>query len=106
MVLVVPLNLSGGGVESNGRTCVKIVTRPTVTHPWPAITGSPEGEIGFRVVGACYPHGSAAGLPLVAIGPRVAARLVGRRHRVSLPDQFSGFGTECRDKAAYAKFAT
>src|SRR5215469_336621 len=85
MVLMVALDLPGRGIDCDRRGGEEIVARALVAHPRPTIAGAPESQIGRRIVGASDPHRSAAGLPLVAIGPGLAARFAGRRHRISLP---------------------
>src|SRR6266478_8589556 len=105
MVLEMALDLARRGVDRHGRRGIQIVARPLVAHPRPAIAGAPERKISFRIIGAGDPHRSAAGLPLVTLGPSLAARLAGRRHRVGLPRRLPGFSVERRDKAAYAKLA-
>ena len=106
MVLVIALDRAGRGVERQHRRGIEIVARPLVAHPRPAITGAPIGEIGRGIVIALDPHRPAAGLPLVAFWPSVAARLAGLRHGVSLPQRLSAFGVEGGDKSANPEFAT
>ena len=99
------LDLAGGGVDRHSRTGVEIVAGPLVTHPRSAIAGTPEAEIGCRIVGAGDPDRSTPGLPLVTRGPSLGSRLARRRHGISLPRRFAGFGVECGNKAAHAKLA-
>src|SRR5712691_2978351 len=106
MVLEIALELAGRSVEGHHRRGEEIVTRALVTHPWPAIAGAPEGQIGLGIVGASDPYRAAASLPLVACGPGFAARLARCRHRVSRPRWLSGLGIERRDKAANAELTT
>ena len=57
------------------------------------------------IVVAGDPHRAAAGLPLVALRPRLAAGLAGRGHRVRPPHLLAGVGIERRDEAANAELA-
>src|SRR5215469_18531948 len=106
MVLEMALDLAGRSVERNCRGRKQIVARPLVTHPRPAITGAPKGQIGCRIVGAGDPHRAAARLPLVTLGPSLAARLSRRWHRIRLPNRRTGLRIECGDKPANAKLST
>ncbi len=102
---MVALDLAGRGVEGDCRRREQIITRPLIAHPRPAIAGAPESEVGFRIVAAGDPHRAAAGLPLVAVGPGLAARLAGGWDGVGLPDRLSGLGIERRDKPTNAELS-
>src|SRR5215831_5340195 len=106
MVLMVALDLPGRGVESNRRGSEEIVTRALIAHPWPAIAGPPEGEVSLRVVGAGDPHRPAAGLPLISLGPSLAAGLTGSWHRKGFPQGLAGLGIERGDEPANAELST
>src|SRR5262249_54591643 len=99
MVLVVALDLPRGGVQGNCRGCEKVVARPLVTHPRPAIAGAPEGKVRLWIVITGDPHRTAAGLQLIAGGPTPAARLTRRWHGIRLPEGLSSFRIERRDRA-------
>src|SRR6516165_4480643 len=98
MILEMTFDFAGRGIKGDGRRREQIIAWPLITHPRPAIAGAPESEVRFRIVAAGYPHRAAAGLPLVAVGPGLAARLAGGRDGVGLPDRLSGLGIERRDK--------
>src|SRR5262249_37060093 len=83
----------------------EVVARPLIAHPRSAVAGTPEGEVRVGIVGAGHPDRSAAGLPLVALGPRLAAGLAGRRYRVGPPPLLAGLDVEGRDEAAAAELA-
>src|SRR5215472_18008425 len=102
---MVALDPPGRGIERNCRGREKIVTWPLVSHPRAAIAGAPEGEVGLWIVVAGDPHGSAAGFPLVAFGPSLAARFARRRNGVSFPHRFAICGVERGDETPNAEFA-
>src|SRR6266851_8182022 len=106
MILEMTFDFAGRGIKGDGRRRKQIITWPLIAHPRPAIAGAPESEVGFRIVAAGDPHRATAGLPLVAVGPGLAARLAGGRDGVGLPRRLPGFGVERRDEAAYPEFAT
>src|SRR5260221_13846512 len=106
MVLVIALNLAGLDIERDRRGGIKIVARPLVTHPGAAVAGAPERQLGLRGGGAGDPHRAAAGLPLVALRPGLAAGLAGGRHRVGLPQRLPSLAIERRDEAADTESAT
>ena len=59
--LVVPLQLAGIGVERDHRGTVQVVAQARIAVPIrTGIPGSPEGQIGFRIVGTGHPDGRAA----------------------------------------------
>src|SRR5262249_32488461 len=85
MILEVTFDSSGRNIQGDSRRCVKVIAGTLVTDRRSAIARSPIREISFGVVVACYPHRGASGLPLVAVGPCVAARLSGRGDGESAP---------------------
>src|SRR6516165_4290499 len=105
MILVEALDLPGRDIEGNCRGCEIIIPRALVAHPRPAIAGAPERQVGCRIVGAGDPHRTAAGLPLVAFWPGLAARLAGCWHRVGPPHLLAGLGVKRRNKAANPELA-
>src|SRR6516165_4926268 len=105
MVLVVALDLPRRAIESNGRGSIKIVAGALVAHPGPAVPGAPKRQVGLRIIGAGDPDRSAAGFPLVALGPSLTAGFTGRRNSKGLPHGLPGLSIECCNKAADAEFA-
>src|SRR3954464_304867 len=85
MVLMMALDRAGCDVECDGRGGVQVVAGPLIAHPWAAVAGAPEREVGLGVVVTGDPNRSAAGLPLIASRPGVAAGLAWRRHRIGFP---------------------
>src|SRR5690349_6122817 len=72
-------------VDRDCRRGEQIVAWALITHPGAAVAGSPEREVRRGIVVARDPHRAAAGLPLVARRPSVAARFARRWHRVGFP---------------------
>ncbi len=103
--LEVPLQLAAVGVQSDNRGRIEVVAGPLVAHPRAAVAGAPVGEVGFWIVVARHPHRRAAGLPLIALRPRLAAGFAGLRNRVGAPELVAVFGIERRDVAAHAELA-
>ena len=102
---MISLDLAGRLVERHDRAGIEIVAGPLVAHPWAAIAGAPERQVGLRIEHAGDPHGTAAGLPLIALRPRLAAGLAGCGDGVGAPQFLAGVGIECHDEAAHAEFA-
>src|SRR3954464_8239173 len=105
MVLMMAPDRAGCDVERDRRGGVQVVARPLIPHPWAAVAGAPEGEVGLGIVVTGHPNRSAAGLPLIASRPGVAAGLAGRRHRVGLPRFLAGFSVVRGDEPADAELA-
>ena len=105
MILEVALDRARGDVERDRRRRVEVVAGALVAHPRAAVAGAPEREVGLGIVGAGDPHRTAAGLPLVALRPRLAARFARRRHGVRPPRLLAGLGVKRRDEAANAHLA-
>ena len=88
--LEMPFQLSGVGVESDQGVGVKIVAIALVAdHIRRRVACSPVHQVGFRVISAGDPSGSAAGLPAIA-RPGFVAGLARRRHRVEAPGSRTG----------------
>ena len=105
VVLEVSLDLSGRDVDRNRRCDVEVVAGTLIAHPGTTVAGSPVREVGFGIVVAGHPYGRTAGLPLIALRPRLAAGFAGRRHRERPPQLFTTLGIECRDEPADAELA-
>ena len=102
VVLVVPGDRPGRGVEGQDRVRVEVVARPRVAHPRAGIAGAPVDLIQRGVVGRGHPHRRAARAPRLA-GPRLAARLAGCGDGVRLPDLAAGVGIERDDETTNAE---
>src|SRR4030095_414644 len=72
-VLEVALDLSGGDVDRDGRRDVEVISRPLIAHPRTAVPRYPVRDVRLRIVVAGDPHGGAAGPPLIAFRPCLAA---------------------------------
>src|SRR5437016_1649433 len=105
MVLVIPLHLACGHIKRKRRCGVEVITRPLIADGWSSVAGSPERQVGIRIVIACDPHRGAAGFPLVAFWPGFAARLARRGNRVRSPLLLARFQIESSHEAANSKFA-
>src|SRR6185369_11045953 len=105
MILEMPLDSARTDVERNRRCRIEIVPRTLIAHPGTAVPDSPKGEVGLRIVVAGYPDRAAAGLPLVAFGPSIAAGLAWSRYRISPPQLLARVRIECRDKPADSPLA-
>ncbi len=106
VVLEVALDLSGGDVDGHGGRDVEVVAGPLIAHPGAAVAGAPVGEVGGGIIVAGHPHRRAAGLPLIALRPRLAARL----DRVPAPCRCAtvpcrSLGIEGGDEPAHAELA-
>ena len=100
-----PLQLACIGVERDHGAAVKIVALARVAIPIrPGIAGSPESEIGFRIVGAGFPDRRAA-VQIRIARPSLIARLSGTGHRVKAPNLFASVRVKGRDEAADAVLA-
>src|SRR5260370_41009719 len=104
MVLMMALDRTGRRVKCNARGSIKIIPRPLIAHPWTSIAGAPEREPGCRIVHAGDPNGAAAGLPLIALWPRLAAGLAGCRDCKCPPHFLAVLGSEGHHETSYAKF--
>ena len=105
VVLEVSPDLPGRHVDRDRRRDVEVVAGALIAHPRAAVAGAPVREVGFGIVVAGHPHGRAAGLPLIALGPRLAAGLAGRRHGEGPPQLFTALRIERRHEAAHAELA-
>src|SRR4030095_5635772 len=72
-VLEVPFDFSCRRIDCDRGSGIEVVAWPLISHPGAAIPDSPECEIGFRIVVTRNPDRTAAGLPLVAVGPGFAS---------------------------------
>ena len=106
VVLVVTPDLAAVDVNSDGRSRVEIVPRALIAHPWPAVAGSPVGQICLRVIVAGNPDRRPSGPPLVPVRPGFATRFSGGRYRVSPPQFFADFRIESCDEAANPALAS
>ena len=102
VVLVVPGDRPGRGVEGQDRIGVEVVARPRVAHPRTGIAGAPVDLIQRGVVGRGHPYRRAARAPRLA-GPGLAARLAGCGDGVGLPDLAAGVGIERNDETTNAE---
>ena len=83
---------AGRGVEGDRGGRVEIVAGPLIAEPRSGVAGAPEGEIGFGVVIAGYPHGCAAALVVIAAArPGLAAGFSRGRDREGPPQLLAGF---------------
>ncbi len=105
MVLEVTFDLAGGDVERDGGSGVEIVAGTLVAHPRAAVADAPVRQIGLGIVVPGDPHRAAAGLPLIALRPGLAAGFAGRGNGVGSPQLLAGVGIEGRDEAANSKLA-
>ena len=88
--LIVPLELSGIGIDGEHGAGVKIVAGAEIAVVVrPRIARSPIDEIQIRVIGAVVPGGGPAGLPRIA-GPGSEAGLAGLRDGVEAPEMLAG----------------
>ena len=102
-----PLDLARRGIDRHGRCRVEVVARPPIPHPWAAIAGSPEQEIGVRIVVSRHPRRGTAGLPLIATSrPRLAAWLAWSRHGEAPPDLDPGIDMIGGDESTNTELAT
>ena len=85
VVLEVSFDLSGRDVDRDRRCDVEVVAGTLIAHPRSAVARSPIRDVRVGVVVAGHPYGRAAGLPLIALGPRLAARLTGSGHGERAP---------------------
>src|SRR5258706_14209855 len=101
-----PAQLAVLDVERHQRRCVEVVARPLVAVPVGArIAGAPVEQLERGIVRAGEPRRAAAALPGVALRPRIAARLVGRRNRVEAPEPTAGLRVVGVEEAADAGLA-
>ena len=105
MVLMVALDRAGHHVDGHRGRRIQVVSRTLIAHPRTAIARAPVGQLGGGVVIARDPDRCAAVLPLVALGPRVAARLAGCGHGVGAPARPARFGVVGGDESAHAELA-
>src|SRR6185369_8798108 len=100
-LLVVPLELAGVGVESKHGRSIEIVARtclaPVVVWSW--VSGAPEHEVPFGVVGTGHPAAATTEFPGVA-GPAFRVILDG----VELPRFLTGSRIESEDLALDREF--
>src|SRR6185437_15640125 len=95
----------GVGVERDDAIGIEIVAGAVVAVPaGVGIAGTPEGQVGFGIVGSGDPDGAAAVLPRFA-GPGLGLRLIGGCGRsVEAPDFLARLGVECGHPAIGAFF--
>ena len=105
MILVIPLDRAGRDVERDHRRDIEVVARTLIADRRPAVARAPVGEVRLGIVVAGHPHGRAAGLPVIAFRPRLAARLAGRGHGVGAPALLARLEIEAGDEAANAELA-
>src|SRR5215217_7764850 len=91
-VLIVPLDLAGGGVKGQRAVGVKVVAWPIFIIPVRSrISGAPDDGVGWGIVGAGYPgRTTAGGCRVVAVFPGIAAGLALARDGVGAPDLLLG----------------
>src|SRR5438067_1146383 len=99
-VLEVALDRPGGRVDRDRRRRVEVVALALGRHPRIAVADAPVQQVGRRIVVAGDPRRAAAGLPLIARRPRVAAGFARRGNRVALPGLRAGRGIVGRHEAA------
>ena len=104
VVLVVPLQLAGVGVERDHRVGVEVVAGPLVADPRPRVAGAPVGQVELRIVRSGDPDRGAAGAPGLA-RPGLAPRLARLRNRVGAPHLLAGVGIERGHEPADAPLA-
>ena len=103
--LVIPLELSGLGVESQDAVGVKVVALALVAVVFGGgIAGGPVDGIELGVVGAGEPGRRSAMLDACAL-PGLRFRLARQRHRPEAPDFFAGGLIVGGDETARAAFA-
>src|SRR5262245_888472 len=105
MVLEVALELAGRHVERYSGCGVEIVARALISHPWTAIAGTPEGQVGFYIVISSNPDRSATGFPLITLRPGFATRFSGPRDRISAPLFLSGIEIKSGHETADSEFS-
>src|SRR6187200_1922050 len=106
MILVVTPDRAGRDIECDRRRHVKVVAGALIADRRSAVARSPEREIRFRIVVARDPDRGAAGLPLIALRPRLTSRLTRGRHCVGAPLLFAGLGIESCDETTNAELAS
>ncbi len=106
MVLMMSLDRARRDVDGDRRAGIEVVAGPKVAHPRPAVAGSPEREIRLRIVVRGHPDRAAAGFPLIALRPGLAAGFAWRGHRVGAPEFLAGVGVEGRHKPAHSQFSS
>ena len=97
---------TGGHVDRDRRGCVEVIAWPLVAHPWTAVARAPERKLRCRIVRPGDPYRAAARLPLIALRPRLATRLAGRRNGVRFPERLAAFHVVGSDKTTNAQFTT
>src|SRR2546426_5904808 len=106
VVLEVALDRAGRYVERDRRCGVEVVAWTIVADRRSSVAGSKERQVGFRIIIASDPHGSASRFPLIAIRPRFAAALSGRRNGISPPQLLAGIEVEGRNEAADSELSS
>src|SRR5258708_22151926 len=104
-VLEIPAEFSGGGVERQHRIGIQVVAFALVAVVvGTRIAGGPEELVGFRIVGAGEPGGSASVRQRLA-GPGFGERLARRGPRPEPPHALAGGSFVSRDEPANALIA-
>ncbi len=99
--LEVPLHLAGRRIEREHRIGIEVVAGTVVGIPVRRrIAGGPVEKIELGIERAGQPRRAAAGLPAVALAPRLGPGLTRRRNRVRAPHQLSGLRVVGIDEAA------
>ncbi len=105
MILEMPFDLTAGGIEGDHRCGVEIVAGTLIAEPRAAVAGTPECQVGFRIVVAGHPDRGAAALVMIAARrPGFASGLARGRDGVGLPQLLAGFRIERGEEAAHAQF--
>src|SRR5687767_4671257 len=100
-----PFDRSSRDVDSNRRRRVEVVAGALIAHPRTTVPCTPEREVRFRVVIASDPHGGAASLPLIALGPRLTTGLARSGNGVGFPELLAALEIVRGNKPSHAQLA-
>src|ERR1700722_529868 len=85
-ILVVTADFACSYIDGDGRAGIQVVARAFISHPRAAVAGSPESQLGFRIVVPGDPGRTAAAFPLLATHwPAVTSRFTRGRNRKCSP---------------------